>query len=301
MDDAGVYKIGKDLAIVQTVDFFPPVVDDPYDFGMIAAANALSDVYAMGGIPLTAMSIVCFPSEKKSIAVLSRILKGGTDKLMEAGTVLVGGHSVKDNELKFGFSVTGTVNPRKIVSNAGAKPGDFLILTKPIGIGILTTALKRGILSENGRRTVTRVMSSLNSVASGLMCRFGADACTDITGFGLGGHAWEMARASKVTLRFYSEHIPVLPGTRELVEKKSVPGGTISNREFLKRDVLMHSSPAGLSPLIFFDPQTSGGLLISISQKRTEALLKELLKSGIRDAAVVGEVVRRKKALVEVF
>jgi selenide,water dikinase len=301
LDDAGIYKIGRNLAIVQTVDFFPPVVDDPYDFGMIAAANALSDVYAMGGTPLTAMSIVCFPSETKSIGILAKILKGGTDKLREAGTVLVGGHSVKDSELKFGFSVTGTVDPGSIVSNAGAKPGDALILTKPIGTGILTTALKMGILPEKDKRRVTRVMSSLNWVPSRLMRKFRANACTDVTGFGLGGHAWEMARASKVTFRFDSGKVPLLPGVRGFVERKSVPGGTFANRDFLERDVSIRCSPEVLSPLIVFDPQTSGGLLISIDGKRADRLLKELWKNGIKDAAIIGEVVRRKKAIVEVL
>lgn len=209
-DDAGVYKINEDMALIQTVDFFTPVVDDPYSFGQIAAANALSDIYAMGGRPLTAMNIICFPIGKLELTVLAEILKGGADKIREAGAVLLGGHSVEDNEPKYGLSVTGIISPNKVLTNAGARAGDILILTKPLGIGIITTAIKGGLSSPDEILSVTAVMAALNKEAAEVMQEIGVNGCTDVTGFGLLGHASEMARASHVRMTLDSKKVPVL-------------------------------------------------------------------------------------------
>ncbi len=287
-DDAGVYRLTDDLAIVQTVDFFTPIVDDPYTFGQIAAANALSDVYAMGGRPLTAMNIVCFPSRDMDIEVLREILRGGIDKLREAGAVLVGGHSVDDTELKYGLAVTGTVHPGKVLTKAGARPGDALILTKPIGTGIINTAVKGGLADEEAAGAAARSMAALNKAAAGVMLEVGANACTDITGFGLLGHACEMVQGSPVGLRVRSAAVPLLPRTLEMVRMGMVPGGTRRNREFRAGMV----DAAGVDEMvldILFDPQTSGGLLMAVDAGRAGAMLARLREAGVTDAAIVGE------------
>ena len=290
-EDAGVYKLSDDLAIIQTVDFFTPIVDDPYMFGQIAAANALSDVYAMGGKPLTAMNIVCFPIKTMDISILREILKGGLDKMKEAGVTLVGGHSVEDSELKYGLSVTGTIHPLKVLTNVGAKVGDRLILTKPLGTGIINTAIKGGMATEDSIEMVTRYMASLNKRASEIMQEIGANACTDVTGFGLLGHAFEMIEGTGKGIVINASDVPILPEAVNFAKMGMVPGGTYRNREFRINQVDIDSA---LSPYlidILFDPQTSGGLLIAVSGKKAQEMVKRLRKEGIEDAAIIGKVV----------
>jgi len=290
-EDAGVYKLSDDLAIIQTVDFFTPIVDDPYMFGQIAAANALSDVYAMGGKPLTAMNIVCFPIKTMDISILREILKGGLDKMKEAGVTLVGGHSVEDSELKYGLSVTGTIHPLKVLTNVGAKVGDRLILTKPLGTGIINTAIKGGMATEDSIEMVTRYMASLNKKASEVMQEIGANACTDVTGFGLLGHAFEMIEGTGKGIVINASDVPILPEAVNFAKMGMVPGGTYRNREFRINQVDIDSA---LSPYlidILFDPQTSGGLLIAVSGKKAQEMVKRLRKEGIEDAAIIGKVV----------
>ncbi len=300
LDDAGVYLVRKDLALVQTVDFFTPIVDDPYDYGSVAAANALSDVYAMGGTPVSALSIVCFPSDDMDLRVLERMLKGGMDKLREAGVELLGGHSVRDKELKFGFAVTGTVDPRRILRKSGARPGDALILTKPLGIGVMSTALRAGKLAKKWEKAITKQMTRLNKSASAAMVKAGANACTDVTGFGLLGHACEMAQASRRTLSIDSTAVPLLEPVLGLIRNGVFPGGLTSVHKFLSGK--MGVRVGVLDEVIFAmcDPQTSGGLLASVPAKKAPALVKSLRRHG--DAAeVIGEVVRRGKTPLVVY
>lgn len=293
-DDAGVYRLSDDLAIVQTVDFFTPIVDDPYAFGQIAAANALSDVYAMGGKPLTAMNIVCFPSKTLEISVLRDILRGGIDKMREAGVVLVGGHSVDDPELKYGLSVTGTVHPNKIVTKGGIRPGDKLLLTKPIGTGIISTAVKGGMASKRITDQIVLSMAALNKIASEIMLQIGVNACTDITGFGLLGHACEMIQHSELGLKIYYASVPLFPETVEFAKMGMIPGGTYRNKEHRSEMVDWINVPDFMVDILF-DPQTSGGLLISIPQEQAKPLLSRLKEAGVEHAAIIGEVVRQPK------
>jgi selenide,water dikinase len=298
-DDAGVYKLTDDLAIVQTVDFFTPIVDDPYTFGQIAVANALSDVYAMGGKPLTALNIVCFPIKTLDISVLRDILRGGIDKMREAGVVLVGGHSVEDPELKYGLSVTGTVHPNRVLTKGGARPGDKLLLTKPIGTGIISTAVKGGMASDQVIKAVAQSMAALNKTASEVMLQVGVNACTDITGFGLLGHACEMIQDSRIGLRIHSASVPIFPETIELARMGMIPGGTYRNKEFRSKMV----DSAGIADVmldILFDPQTSGGLFVSVSADKASLLLARLKDAGVIDAAIVGEVVSHPKQRIVV-
>ena len=299
-DDAGVYKISQELAIIQTIDFFTPVVDDPYFFGQIAVANALSDVYAMGGIPKTAMNIVCFPSEKMDISVLKEILKGGIDKLEQAGVVLVGGHSVDDPELKYGLSVTGFVHPEKIITKKGVKEGDLLILTKPIGVGIINTCIKGGIASKELIDKAINIMTALNKDASYVMKEFHINACTDITGFGLIGHMSEMIMQSGLSALINAKKVPVIKEAIEFASMGFVPAGTYKNIDFYRpmiedrlRDDTMLS--------VLFDPQTSGGLLISLASEEAEKLLKKLWEKGIQDARIIGKIIRtgEEKIIIE--
>lgn len=291
-DDAGVFRISEDMALVQTLDFFPPIVDDPYQFGQIAAANALSDVYAMGGTPVTALNIVCFPEGTMSIDILIDLLRGGNDKIEEAGAVVVGGHSIKDKELKYGVSVTGLINPKHIMTNAGAKAGDRLYLTKPIGTGIITTGIKLNAVSKELTAVVIAQMSQLNKKASEAMANCKASAATDITGFGLLGHAYEMAAASNVSILFHSNIIPIMPEVKELAKMGMIPGGANSNKDYLSDKVHIKSSVEGSIVPVLFDPQTSGGLLISISED-----LAELFEQEVRDkkifALAIGEVLSK--------
>ncbi|MNS63587.1 Selenide, water dikinase [compost metagenome] len=288
-DDAGVYRLTDDLAIVQTLDFFTPIVDDPYSFGQIAAANALSDIYAMGGKPLTVLNIVAFPISVLDKSILADILRGAGDKVKEAGATLVGGHSIDDKEPKFGLSVTGTVHPDKVRTNAGAKAGDKLILTKPIGVGVLTTSIKKDQLSEEETTRLVSVMSTLNKTAAEIMEPFTVHACTDVTGFGLLGHASEMAKGSNLGLVIHKEAVPVLPRVRELAENGFVPGGTKNNFAHLEGSILYPEQMDQIDRYILCDAVTSGGLLISVASEESESLLKELKAAGV-EAAVIGEV-----------
>ncbi|TBL81397.1 selenide, water dikinase SelD [Paenibacillus thalictri] len=289
-DDAGVYRLNDELALVQTVDFFTPIVDDPYSFGQIAAANALSDVYAMGGRPLTVLNIVAFPIQKLDKKVLADILRGAADKVKEAGATLAGGHSIDDNEPKFGLSVTGLVHPAKVKTNAGARPGDKLILTKPIGVGIMTTSIKKDALSEAEVQRVTEVMSTLNKKAAEIMEPYDVHGCTDVTGFGLLGHAAEMAKASGAGIRISRSAVPVLPRVRELAEAGFVPGGTKNNYAHLQGTVTFSDHMDQIDQWMLCDAVTSGGLLISVSDDKAAALHAELREAGV-EAAIIGEVV----------
>jgi selenide,water dikinase len=291
LDDAGVFRLRDDLAIIQTVDFFTPIVDDPYAFGQVAAANALSDIYAMGGIPVTCMNIICFPISAMDISVLSAVLKGGLDKIKEADALLLGGHSVEDDELKYGLSVTGTIHPEKILTNSGARPGDQLILTKPIGTGIVNTAIKGNLADESSIKYVTELMSTLNRAAAEEMGHFDISACTDVTGFGLLGHGCEMIDGEPVGLRIRIDQIPLIPGVVDLAKMGLVPAGTGRNRSFRENYL---TNPKDIDPVfmdILFDPQTSGGLIIAVSPAQAPELGKRLRDRGITQASVIGEFV----------
>ncbi|MED1204017.1 selenide, water dikinase SelD [Heyndrickxia acidicola] len=288
-DDAGVYRLSDELALVQTVDFFTPIVDDPYSFGQVAAANAISDIYAMGGKPLTALNIVAFPISVLDKKILADIMRGAGDKLREAGATLVGGHSIDDQEPKFGLAVTGLVHPDKVRANAGAKPGDKLILTKPIGVGITTTSIKRGLVSQEEIDRVTRVMATLNKTAAEIMEAYNVHACTDVTGFGLLGHASEMAKGSQAGLRIIKDQVPVLDRVRELAEAGAVPGGTKNNFAHLEGSVTYPETMDQIDRWILCDAVTSGGLLIAVAGEEAESLLAELIKADV-EAGLIGEV-----------
>lgn len=288
-DDAGVYKLTDDLAIVQTLDFFTPIVDDPYDFGQVAATNAISDIYAMGGKPITALNIVAFPITLLDKSILSEILRGAADKMKEAGVALIGGHSIDDQEPKFGLSVTGTIHPDKIRTNTGAKSGDQLILTKPIGVGILTTSLKRGLLSEEEIKNVTSVMTTLNKAAAETAEPYDVHATTDVTGFGLLGHASEIAIGSNVGITLYDEQIPVLERAEQLCIDGAVPGGTKNNFKHIENIVQFPSDMSQTRKWVLSDAVTSGGLLISVSKDDAKNLHEELQAKGV-DAHIIGEV-----------
>ncbi len=289
-DDAGVYRVTDDIALIQTVDFFTPIVDDPYWFGAIAAANALSDVYAMGGVPKTAMNLVAFPLKDMDMSILRQIIQGGVDKMREAGVVLMGGHSVEDKELKYGLSVTGFIHPDRILTKKSLRAGDRLILTKPLGTGIVNTAIKGGLASDDIIDRVTRLMATLNRKAAEVMSRYPVHACTDITGFGLLGHMAEMVCDMPFGIRLMSGQIPMLPEAFEYAGMGLVPAGAYKNREFRECMVDFAPSVDRLVQDILFDPQTSGGLLIGVDPDRTDDLVAELRDEGIEEAAVIGEV-----------
>jgi len=299
-DDAGVYKLSDDLAIIQTIDFFTPIVDDPYTFGQIAVANALSDVYAMGGKPLTAMNVVCFPVQSLDISVLKDILRGGVDKMLEAGVLLVGGHSIVDTELKYGLSVTGTVHPKRLLTNSGAKAGDKLILTKPLGTGIISTAVKAKMADEETAAKVAKCMATLNDKASELMQEIGVHACTDVTGFGLIGHTSQLAQNSQVGINISPSSVPLLPRVEEFAQQGFCPGGTRRNREFYSVSVIIADKVPAHIQDILFDAQTSGGLLISLASRKAKLLLDRLRQAGVEDAAVIGEVVSGPRGVVTI-
>jgi len=289
-DDAGVFRLRDDLAIVNTVDFFTPVVDDPYTYGLISATNSLSDVYAMGGEPKTAMNIVCFPQSGIDKAILAEILRGGADKASEAGVVVVGGHSVADDEIKYGMAVTGIIDPRRVIRNVGAQIGDVLVLTKPLGTGIMTTALKKGHLNDDEYKAAVTSMATLNAGAARAMLRYAVHACTDVTGFSLMGHSCEMAMGSNVTLRLHAAALPLLPGALRLALEGYITGGCKRNRTYLADKVRVLSSvPQDLNE-VAFDPQTSGGLLITVPEKDTLALTRDLANEGVPAMAIIGEV-----------
>ena len=289
-DDAGVYRISDDLALILTLDFFTPIVDDAYDFGQIAVANALSDVYAMGGRPLLAMNIICFPSTGMDISILQEILRGGFDKMQESGVLLVGGHSVDDNEIKYGLSVTGTVHPNKVLKNIGGRPGDVVILTKPLGTGIISTAIKAGMVDKNVEKKVIKSMKSLNKKPAELMDGLSVHACTDVTGFGLLGHSCEMIEGLDVGMRIFAARIPVFAKALEYARMGLIPGGTYRNQEYRASMVDIEYGIDEELVKVLFDPQTSGGLLIVLPDAEAGRLLSLLHAEGIREAAIVGEI-----------
>jgi len=299
-DDAGVYKISATQALVQTVDFFTPIVDDPYTFGQIAASNSLSDVYAMGGRPLSALAIVCFP-DKGDLDILQQILAGGLSKMMEAGCVVIGGHSVRDPEIKFGYSITGMIDPQKVWANSNAQILDALILTKGLGTGVISTAIKRGEARQQWIDAATQSMTTLNSRAAEVAAsgKFTVHAATDVTGFGLIGHAREMAAGSGVSLRINSANVPLLAGAMDCVRAGFIPGGLKNNREFAECLVGYEANVPEEIRTILFDPQTAGGLLLSVARADAAALLTALTDAGV-PAVEIGEVLPQGKPLIQV-
>ena len=301
-DDAGVYKISAEQALVQTVDFFTPIVDDPYTFGQIAATNSLSDVYAMGGRPLSALAIVCFP-EKGDLEVLERILAGGLSKMMEAKCVVIGGHSVRDPEIKFGYAVTGSIHPDYVWANSTAQEGDRLILTKALGTGVISTAIKRGEAKEAWIEAATTSMTTLNAraaeIAAGEKFRGKIHAATDITGFGLIGHVREMAKGSNLSAHIHSAAVPLLPGALECVRAGHIPGGLNANRDFAECMVGYEADVPQDVRTMLFDPQTAGGLLLAVDEQDSAALVSALKAGGV-PAVEIGEMVKQGKPLIRV-
>lgn len=293
-DDAGVFRLADDVALVQTVDFFTPVADDPFVYGQVAAVNSLNDVYAMGGRPLTALSIVCYP-QKGDWDVLSEILAGGQSVMAAAGVVVLGGHSVDDQEMKFGYSVTGVVDPNKVITNAAAKPGDALILTKPIGTGAINTAVKNERARPEAVKAAIEAMTTSAADAAAVMQKIGVSACTDVTGFGLLGHAYEMAKASGVTLELDSRAMPLLPDVLELIDQGMLTRGDKNNRVYVGETVTFQSDVSKQMQSALFDPQTAGGLLISLPSDRVADFVREL-----DSAKVIGNVVEKRSYLIEV-
>lgn len=291
-DDAAVYRISEELAMIQTVDFFTPVVDDPYLFGQIAAANALSDVYAMGGEPKVALNLAAFP-DCLDIEILGEILQGGADKVMEAGAVLAGGHTISDNEPKYGLCVSGFVNPKSMWKNYGAQPGDILVLTKPLGTGIISTAIKGELASEQEIDTAVKTMAALNKYARDIAAGFEIHSCTDITGFGLAGHAMEMAKGSEMTLILHTGKLPVLPGVQEYAQMGLIPAGAYRNREYLEADVLSEIAGTWQEDLVY-DPQTSGGLLLAVKKEEAVQLMGRLAEFDLPGMAI-GEVTSKQE------
>ena len=310
-DDAGVYQIAPDQALVQTVDFFTPVVDDPYTFGQIAATNALSDVYAMGGRPVTSLALVCFP-EKADLEILERILAGGLSKMIEANCTVVGGHSIRDEETKFGYAVTGLVHPRKVLANSGAKPGDALVFTKPLGTGVISTAIKKGKAQQAWIDAAIQSMTTLNKKTAELIVGhnhnahgfnsqgFEVHGMTDVTGFGLIGHARELALASKVSLQIFSDKLDALPGALECIRAGYIPGGLNANRDFAECVVGYEAEISLDLKALLFDPQTAGGLLISISETTCERFLSQARDLGIA-ARRIGNVTESQKPLIRIY
>jgi selenide,water dikinase len=283
-----VYRISENQALIEHIDFFTPIVDNPYDFGQIAAANALSDIYAKGGKPLTAMNIVCFPNETMDIMVLREIIRGGVDKLNEAHVMLLGGHSVMDPELKYGLSVTGVIDPKKVIRKHGARPGDVLVLTKPLGVGIISTAVKADMADSATVAAATRQMATLNKQAAEIMLRHQCHAATDVTGFGFLGVLSEMLEPQTTGMFVYAERVPLLPGIKEMVKQGIVPAGTIRNPDFHSH--FIETSLPTETMFVFFAPETSGGLVMAVPENQGEACVKEMRDAGVQ-AAIVGEVV----------
>jgi selenide, water dikinase len=293
-EDAGVYRITNEIALVQTIDFFTPIVDDPYAFGQIAAANAMSDIYAMGAIPKTALNMVCFSPRKFDIAILKEILRGGIDKIREAGASLLGGHSVDDEEIKYGLAVTGIIHPDRILRNEGALPGDFLILTKPLGTGILNTGIKGNMLSEASAKDLIEVMAKLNKAAAEVMLRFRTHAATDVTGFGLAGHLKEMIK-EYIGVELFSDRLPYFEQAVELAGSGFVPGGLYRNRDFYKEHVT--GKTEGFPYDLIFDPQTSGGLILAMDPDDLHAFEKEAADRKV-DFWVIGRFVKEPKGKI---
>ena len=300
-DDAGIYKLTDDIALIQTLDFFTPIVNDPFDFGRIAAANALSDVYAMGGRPLTAMNIVCFPIKDMDKSVLRAILQGGLEKIKKSSAAMIGGHSVEDQEIKNGLSVTGIVHPKKFLTNANARPGDLLILTKPLGTGILATALKAGELDKDTTKQITELMATLNKDAAEAVAEVGANACTDITGFGLLGHGLEMAKASNVGIKIDTRKVPVIHEAKTFASMGLVPGGSYTNQRFCSKHLEVDSSVDPILLDIMSDPQTSGGLLISVPKDKAPSLVQKLTERNTPAASIIGEVVKEAPGTIQCY
>lgn len=300
-EDAGVYRLRDDLAIIQTLDFFTPIVDDPYIFGQIAVVNALSDVYAMGGRPITAMNIVCFPVKSMPMGILRDILRGGMDKMKEAGVLLVGGHSVEDDELKYGLSVTGVIHPDMVLLNRGGNVGDKLILTKALGTGVVSTAVKAGVASEALQTESIRRMTTLNRQAAELLDALETvRACTDITGFGFLGHACEMIEGTDIGMRIKAQRVPYFPGLRKLLDDLIIPAGTTRNKRHRADQVVLDPACPDWMMDILFDPQTAGGLLVILGPSEADEVLPRMHEAGITDAAIVGEITDTPKGKVEV-
>lgn len=299
-DDAAVYRLSDSLAIVQTVDFFTPIVDDPYHFGAIAATNSLSDIYAMGGRPIFALNIVGFPEKRLPMQVLKQILQGAADKAHEAGIEILGGHTVEDSEPKFGLTVTGTIHPQKVWTNAGAQPGDALILTKPIGLGIITTGIKRGLVNEDIEALAIHIMSRLNKDAAQVGKNYTIHACTDVTGFGLLGHLKEMTAGSKVNATIYVESVPFIPEARELAAADVIPGGTRANMEYVAPYVRWGDAVSEIDRVLLCDAQTSGGLILAVPQNEEDALLADLVQRGLTDTQIIGEMTEAGKGMITV-
>lgn len=299
-DDAGVYLLTPDTALVQTVDFFTPIVDDPYTFGQIAATNSLSDVYAMGGRPLTSLALVCFP-DKADLAILERILAGGLSKMMEAGCTVIGGHSIRDEETKFGYAVTGVVHPQRVMANAGAQAGDRLVFTKALGTGVIATAIKKGVAKQEWIDAAVKSMTTLNKLAAEVITSgaWTVHSMTDVTGFGLIGHAREMALASQVSFRIHADRVALIDGALECVRAGHIPGGLIANREFAECVVEYRARVADEVKTLLFDPQTAGGLLISAAETDAKALIHALNAAGV-PAVEIGEVRAAAKPLIQV-
>jgi len=291
-EDAGIYFLREDLALLQTVDFFTPIVDDPFVFGSIAAANALSDIYAMGGHPFSALALACFPKKGLDFSILERMLRGGLEKLKEAKVCLLGGHTVADEEVKFGYSITGKIKPQKIIYNCGAKPGNGLLLTKPIGVGIISTGIKEGIVRKELINRVSELMSQLNCRASEVMVEHGASAATDITGYGLLGHCYEVSRASGVTIKLEMSKIPIIKEALQLASQGIFPGAVQANLEYVKEVVTFPSNLDESMRIILADPQTSGGLLIAASMESCHKIAQKLEIEGI-NATFIGKVVEK--------
>jgi selenide,water dikinase len=292
-DDAGVYLLTDDVAIVQTIDFFPPVVNDPYIYGQIAAANSLSDIYAMGGTPRTALNLVGYPDDKESLDWLGEICRGGDERMQAAGAVILGGHTVRDAEIKFGYAVTGTIHPQRILTNAAAQPGDKLVLTKPLGTGFITTAHRTGNCPEDTFQAAVASMIQLNDVARDAMLAAGAHSATDITGFGLAGHAYGMAKGSGTTLVLVLSQIPLLPGAQKLAHRPYLTRASATNAAYVADDLQIEGKPDPVRMEFFYDAQTSGGLLISVPTARAEGLVAHLHGRGVKAASIVGEVHER--------
>ncbi len=289
-DDAGVYKVRDDLALVQTVDFFTPMVDDPYSFGLVAAANALSDVYAMGARPVTALNVIAFPENMIPLEVLVQILRGGLDKATEAGVAILGGHTIKDNEPKYGLSVTGLIHPDRIITNAGAHPGNRLFLTKPLGSGIITTAIKGNLVGDSDINEIVSLMATLNRAASRAMVEVGVRACTDVTGFGLLGHLQEMLVASGVSAIIAASNVPILPAARRFAARGAIPGGSKSNLRFVESRVEFAAEVDETARILLADAQTSGGLLIPVDPDKGDLLAEKLAAAGVDTIAEIGTI-----------
>lgn len=292
-DDAGVFRLRDDVALVQTVDFFTPIADDPEVYGAIAAVNSLNDVYAMGGTPLTALAVTCFP-RKADMSILEGILRGGQQAMNRDGVVVIGGHTIDDAEIKFGYAVTGIVHPQRIITNANSKPGDTLVLTKPIGTGAISTGIKRGVVTPENAQTAYKTMMQTAGEASRLMQSLGANACTDVTGFGLLGHAYEMAKASNVTFLIEAARIPLLPETLELIAQGMLTRGDVNNRQYVGETAAFGANISGVMQSALFDPQTAGGLLISLDKERARRFTNEI------ESTIIGEVVAFDEKLLKV-